>query len=384
MHPALTPLIRAKQESDRRNYRSKHLILAELLRKFPKDFLVDSEEKGIVGLTHKPTKFKIHIPYAKAPAEIAMITKNSWLEVNAGLRGNFQKFARLWQQARDDQRESGFLEYPTGKIVTRLPDDYDRGFYVPFLKAAEAMKPITSALNLSDNALNQMIGGPTPLLATLTGGLLSAGLGYGTGSLISALAGDNIDGKRLKRNLALFGGALGTLPGLYLGVHGMNRNQEEGKNRWSAWVEPNRLFGQIKTSSEYSEILEEPLDLPDVQIDTTYLEKLAFTGGLSQPSIPVDAFNRAVWRDPYTPLPVRATLSGMLSGASELTDRNFVSPLDVGRIAVGMGTGSVSGMVLGKVLGSLAGLRPEAQKTLQQAGLWAGAIRGAAPMLFGR
>lgn len=65
----LDMLIRAKQESDRRNYSAKHRILRTLLQNRPHEFVVDSSLDGIIGITHKPTNFKIHIPRNVIPEE---------------------------------------------------------------------------------------------------------------------------------------------------------------------------------------------------------------------------------------------------------------------------------------------------------------------------
>ena len=51
---------------------------------------------------------------------------------------------------------------------------------------------------------------------------------------------------------------------------------------------------------------------------------------------------------------------------------------------MGMGSGYVSGMLVGKALGALAGLKPHAQKQLQQAGTWAGFLTNVVPLAFGQ
>jgi hypothetical protein len=67
----LKKLIEAKQMSDKRDYDSKNKILAELLKKYPGEFKVDSiTDNKYVGLTHKPTKFKIHAPRTLIPVGI--------------------------------------------------------------------------------------------------------------------------------------------------------------------------------------------------------------------------------------------------------------------------------------------------------------------------
>jgi GNAT superfamily N-acetyltransferase len=61
-HPALASLLVAKARSDRRNYAGKHAILSRLLDQHPGEFVVDSSERGMLGLTHVPTNFRIHAP----------------------------------------------------------------------------------------------------------------------------------------------------------------------------------------------------------------------------------------------------------------------------------------------------------------------------------
>lgn len=58
----LGDLKKAKQYSDVKRYDQKHQLINQLVRKAPKEFYVDSEKDGIVGLTHSSTNFKIHVP----------------------------------------------------------------------------------------------------------------------------------------------------------------------------------------------------------------------------------------------------------------------------------------------------------------------------------
>jgi hypothetical protein len=59
-------LLKAKSESDRRRYPAKHEILRRMIVAKPHNFEIDSEEKGIVGLSHR-SGFKIHIPRTALP-----------------------------------------------------------------------------------------------------------------------------------------------------------------------------------------------------------------------------------------------------------------------------------------------------------------------------
>jgi hypothetical protein len=58
----LADLKKAKAYSDSKNYEEKHLILRKLIETAPADFMVDSEASDIVGITHTPTGFRMHLP----------------------------------------------------------------------------------------------------------------------------------------------------------------------------------------------------------------------------------------------------------------------------------------------------------------------------------
>lgn len=126
--------------------------------------------------------------------------------------------------------------------------------------------------------------------------------------------------------------------------------------------------------------------------------------GLFTPSIPVDAFNNVVWSDavlgvnPFgtrpasgtaedrlsTPPQVAAAVSGLVAGAAAARDSNYVSPWDVAMAAgAAGGKGWLGGLVLGRTVGALAGLPPQAQKKLQDVGLWGGMLTGAVRSVFG-
>ncbi len=59
---ALDDLREAKARSDKRDYAGKTHILRRMMKEKPHDWAVDSEDKGIAGLTHMPTKFRLHLP----------------------------------------------------------------------------------------------------------------------------------------------------------------------------------------------------------------------------------------------------------------------------------------------------------------------------------
>jgi hypothetical protein len=67
----LKKLIEAKRMSDNNDYGKKNTLLAELLEKHPKEFKVEQIlNDKFVGLTHKPSGFKIHAPRTLIPIGI--------------------------------------------------------------------------------------------------------------------------------------------------------------------------------------------------------------------------------------------------------------------------------------------------------------------------
>jgi hypothetical protein len=75
----LDQLLAAKRESDRKNYGRKHSILREVLKQRPGDFEVDSDSKGMVGLTHPSSGFRIHLPRRALPEAFLRVEKNRQL-----------------------------------------------------------------------------------------------------------------------------------------------------------------------------------------------------------------------------------------------------------------------------------------------------------------
>lgn len=64
-------LLYAKARSDRKDYGAKHRTLSCLLKRAPGDFYVDSRQGAFVGLTHRPSGFRIHMPSRFLPEGIS-------------------------------------------------------------------------------------------------------------------------------------------------------------------------------------------------------------------------------------------------------------------------------------------------------------------------
>ena len=270
-------------------------------------------------------------------------------------------------------------------------------------KIKDITEPAVSGFNLAQRA----VGGPNALSTTLVGGALGGLGGYGLGYLydktvprtLKRLVGKNTrsmvgkDGRPIVdemddvidedgSNMAAVLGTLGAAGGSAFGL------------------------GRGYTAATQGHSILSPY--PWTNADPQFQKASEATGGLFVPSIPVDAFNRAVWNSTspnpfgtkdrfgdneqpmYTPPFVAASMGGVVSAAGAARGSNYVSPWDVAQVVshaginAGLGglAGSATGLLAGKVLGALAGLTPGAQQYLQQTGLWAGALTGLAKSIF--
>jgi hypothetical protein len=259
------------------------------------------------------------------------------------------------------------------------------------IKRGAFLAPLARA----QESIGHALGGPNPMTSALTGGLIGAGLGYGTGwAAEQLLPEEQFDRGRLRRNAALIGAGLGAVPGIATGL-AQARIPEAGG---STEPGPFKYLNPHPWLSNYAYA-------KHALFEKAAGDFAADTGAMHLPSIPVDAFNRAVWNDVHaapnifgtkspwgtneqpltTPPPVASFTSGIVAGAGAATGQRRVSPLQVAATAgLAAGKGYLGGLVLGKVVGALAGLKPEAQQQLQRTGMWAGLLTGAVNALFHR
>jgi hypothetical protein len=242
---------------------------------------------------------------------------------------------------------------------------------------------------------------PNALAASLGGGILGAGLGYGGGYLLNKLLPDEYfdeeDGS-LPQAGALLGGVTGALPGLLTGAisQSIPAAQRDNQSPWLSSYPFNRPLG----------------DKPNL-VDSDPFKKASYsaTGFGEEYSIPKDAFNRVIWDsvttppNPWgtksmygtneqplevprmaTPPEVAALFSGALEGASRIsghTESVGLLPL-AGTLALSTGTGMVASTMAARGLGWIAGLKPGAQKSMIEAGTMGGFLHGLAQPFFRR
>lgn len=191
---------------------------------------------------------------------------------------------------------------------------------------------------------------PSSLGQLLVLGSLGAAAGYGTGKVLNkALPNQYID---FTTPATLAGSAIGLLPG----ASSAYLNHLADKPVWteSFW------------------------DSPDINQKTAS-------------NIPVGKFQDIVWSNMATasrlPPTIQAAASGLVQGAANLPGKarnsSFVTPMDVARMAVGLGGGAAAGYMFGKTVGNVLGMSRKAQDFIIGSGAFAGLLKSLTPKVYG-
>lgn len=196
---------------------------------------------------------------------------------------------------------------------------------------------------------------PSPIASMAVLGLLGAGAGNVAGRVADRIVG-NEDGQ-LKRRFSLYGGAAGMVPGM--------------------------LSAAINVAAGDSPFTGQAMSVP--------MRKMSLFEYQPNTVIPVEKVHEMVWNDPFVssnlPPTLAAATSAIVEGAGRIGNRQsetpFITPSDVGRMAVGMGSGYASGWIAGKALGALFGVSDKSQEILRRSGAAAGLLRTIIPPVFG-
>lgn len=224
---------------------------------------------------------------------------------------------------------------------------------------------------------NKAFLGPTPLSNAIVSGLALGGLGYGVGSLAEQIFPDRyLERGRLRNPLAI----AGLLAGAGIGAANAGETHRQllkfdpNHNYWKSWITDNNTPLSPVTEKQSFE-------------DNTFTN-------LHVPTIPVDAFNRAVWADAskgynqagivdHTSPQFAAATTGLMRGIASQARSPIISPATVIHSLASAGVGLATANIAGRTIGALAGLTPAAQDKIQDTGLWAGMLHTVIPPVFG-
>jgi len=236
----------------------------------------------------------------------------------------------------------------------------------------------------ASGALQSLLGGPNPLTSALLYGTLGAGLGWGSGKLLSMLFP-----KRVKRDAGWrLGLPLGALigGGGALALHGYPNVRQHGL---AGLLRPSGIQKQsaeMPEGMEITEVYDAPTTLADVVDRATCalntvvakdngFQKAAQIGRMFVPDIDVKYWLDTVRDDPYMSPATKAVVGSLPYAAGTARGSRIVSPMDVGRVALNAGLGAAIGNAIGMVAGPVLRLTPKARNDIQNAGILAGIFK---------
>ena len=237
---------------------------------------------------------------------------------------------------------------------------------------------------------------PSPLTSMLVTGMGGLGLGYGLGALGEQILPEKWKRNRLRRTMALLGAAAGMVPGATWGLVNTASGRPFNSNELfqeRVMPPPPKPFSHPGLDKVMERLEQDPNFLEDFQSPGDKVVKTsAITSGLMRPPlIDVEQFTWDIYNDPRVAgpltMPEQAAAAGVMAGAANLPGKlpgsRFVTPMDIGRMAAGMGSGYVSGALAGKALGVLAGMPDSTQNLLKNTGMWVGVLKNVLPIIFG-
>lgn len=258
---------------------------------------------------------------------------------------------------------------------------------------------------------------PSPLAATLTSGVLGAGLGYGGGKLLETLLPERF-GKKLGRTGAVLGGLMGAAPGVaWAGVNrlsGHDLNDPStlggmpGENvaRYPWGADGNNAPPLPDAKSNILDPVKEHMRntilpkkfaaaLDEVELGDWYLaavEKTANTFGVPdrQDPTPVDvninALGHTLWESGASPQLAAQTMGAMYA-AQQIPDDDgrpgWATGRQLGTLAANAAGDYAHGLMVGAVLNTLVGT-PYRASTIGAGNVALGLIGSVIPKLFGR
>lgn len=271
-------------------------------------------------------------------------TNEAWSKVASSVADTVQKI-------REDLAAKSLLS-PASQHV--YPDLYGRA---RFNESSPITYHIGSLGRLWGDKFLGYPNRPGPLASMLVLGSLGALAGAGLGKSLQFIHKDAFKG--VTPRTAVYGALLGMAPGLGYGMF-------------------NLLAGNKFNDAS--------LNLPLKRKKTGVFEDaVKLSSAFTTEQV------RALLDDPYVyrnvPPMLGAATIGLVEGAQHMSGRRndipFVTPGDITRMAVGMGSGYLSGRLVGHALGGLFGVSDSAQKILRQSGMAAGLIKSVVPLAFG-
>jgi len=392
----LGDLKKAKQYSDVKQYSQKHQLIHQLVREAPKEFYVDSEKDGIVGLTHSSTNFKIHVPknvisglqLSDAPEKESAVADimsagSGMPNITGGGQGSYIKLPSLFgsmkskltkatKQVGEDAKKPSTgaasklypatVEYMNKKMAP-TPFPYKHAAFTSDLSKSLGYSP---GLWYGEDAFS-------PAAQTRFGNLVAGvgltGLGVASVPILKYLFPERFAGKeKALMALAAIGGMsapwLINAPSTMADISRLTlpKNEDYTDDDWKKMQRASRIRSGIIPTGNNALIAkgQDPTKVGsyipmDMQIARTHLADV------------VSEQMRSGYVD-------YGQAAGLMLRASQESNKPWFTVRDIAHAAIGAGAGAVAGTAAAKGIGMFMNLSPKEQTVMQGTGAALGTL----------
>lgn len=396
---ALKDLKKAKQFSDAKQYSQKHDLVHQLILESPKDFYVDSEKDGIVGLTHSATNFKIHVPKSvvgnlelgQAPGKESAAAKSigagfGMPNISGGGNGSYTKMPSLFGSMKADLTkatkqvgEKNKRQEPVGgtaveKLYPATADYMHKKMSpTPFAhKNAAFTSDVSKALGYSPGFWYDS-GTFTPTAQTRLGNLISGvgltGLGLAAIPVLKYMFPERFAGKeKALMALAALGGMAApwaiNAPSTMADISrwSLPKNEDYTKEDQQNMQRASRIRSGIIPTGDNALVAQGKVPVKassyipmDMQIAKTHLADV------------VSEQMRSGYVD-------YGQAAGLMLRASRESNKPWFTVRDLAHAAIGAGAGAIAGTAAAKGIGMFVNLKPTEQKIMQGTGAALGTL----------
>lgn len=373
---SLDELKKAKAFSDARQYEQKHLIMRKLIQGAPSDFEIDSSNSAIVGITHVPTGFQMHLPksvvdglnlsHKKATMKVP-VAGRGLAKIRGGGKGSYQRMNGLASQAKADLTnatkqvgEDAMAKTPWEQAFPATAE-----YHKKKMKQAAFSADFSKYLGYSPGVWygDDVEGKNRMRFGNAVSGVGLAGLGLAAVPVLKYLFPERFEGKDTALNIAAVAGGL-ALPWAVNFPHtfselnslGMTSNEEYDASKSDKFVDGFRSKAyKISSDVASEESIKEaflPLGTPISKMHLADVAAEQFQSGF------IDYGQAA----------------GLMMAAQQSSSKPWLTVGDLARGAIGAGAGAIAGTAAAKGIGMFMNMSPTEQKIMQGTGAALGTL----------
>lgn len=382
----LHDLKKAKSYSDVRKYEAKHLLMRQLLNDTPEEFMVDSEDSGIIGITHIPTGFRMHLPKTVI-AGVTLSDKQAGLapgkgmpNINGGGKGSYglrkPSLKGTLTEATKDVGEKAKEKTPFERLFSATAEFQNKKTQYAGLTAAAKQ---SSALSTARQYLGYSPGvwydentayPNRSRIGNLITGAGLTGLGLASIPVLKYLFPERFEDKDTALTTAAVVAGMG-LPWLANFPHTfweLNNFASKDNDKYDS-------ASRAKIKADIVDKTPTLIKFPGDKVSAVATEKKAYIAvplGTPIPKMHLADVAAEQLSSGYIDYGQAAGL--MLAAARASQDRSWFTVGDLARAAIGAGAGALAGTVAAKGIGMFMNLKPTEQKIIQGTGAALGTL----------